>query len=110
MRGHEHFLRVRLRGAKPILGVTLTQSDIDVLPLHTVQIEQQDRPEKADLRFVIGLNVVVHGSDRSSTQALCEACQQAGAEFAAGHVFDTKGRSLDAFVIFKNGNLVECPQ
>ena len=110
MRGHEHFIRARLRGSRPSLGLTLTLSDTPVLPLRTVQIEPKDTPRHADLRFVIGLGVVVHGTDRDSTQAWCEACYQAGAEFAAGNVFDTKGRSVDAFVIFKTGQLVECPQ
>jgi len=110
MQGHEHFIKARLSGSKPLLGVTFTRTDNRVLKLRTVVIEPQDRPSKADLRFVIGLSVVVHGTDRESTQAWCEACHQAGAEFAAGNVFDTKGRSVDAFVIFKTGQLVECPQ
>jgi len=110
MRGHEHFLKARLSGAKPTLGVTFTREDNSVLPLRTVQIEPSDRPDKADLRFVIGLNVIVHGFDKPSTLAWCEACHEAGAEFAAGHIFNAKGKSQDAFVIFKTGQFVECPQ
>ena len=110
MKGQEHFFKARLSGSKPVLGVTFTRTDNAVLKLRTVVIEPQDRPEKADLRFVIGLNVVIHGFDRAETLEWCQACHKAGAQFAARHIFNAKGKSLDAFVIFKTGQFVECPQ
>lgn len=107
MRGQQHFIEARLHGKKPVLGLTMTLDDVDVMPLRTVQIERKDSPRHADLRFVVGLNVTVHGRSKPETFAWCEACYEAGAESVAGNVFDAKGRSLDAFVIFKTGQLVE---
>lgn len=110
MRGHEHVIKARVSGKKPVNGLTFTLQDHPVLPLHTIQIEPSDKPEKADLRFVIGVGVVVWGVDSESTKAWCKAMQKAGAQYAAGNVFDSKDRSVDAFVVLADGSTVECNQ
>lgn len=110
MRGHEHIVKARLRGKKPLASVTLSMLSVPHMPLEFVQLEATDKPGTADLRFVIGLGVIVWGDDSSAVRQWCEAAHQAGATHAAGNVFDNKGRSVDAFVVFADGQTVELEQ
>ena len=107
MRGHEHFIQARLRGFKPQHGFTLSIRPVHIDPLSTVQIEPTDKPEKTDLRWVIGLGVTVWGTDLDSVMAWVNACHKAKAEYAVGCVFNSKNQVGDIFILFKTGQFVE---
>lgn len=110
MRGHEHVIKTRIQGRKPAYSVTLSTLPVPVIPNDFIQLEASDKPETADLRFVIGLGVIVWGDESRFVRQWCEAAHKAGAAHAAGNVFDSKGRSVDAFIIFANGQTVELEQ
>lgn len=107
MRGQEHFIRARLQGKKPAHSVLFTQTDYVVDPLQSVVIEPTDKPQLADLRFIVGVGVVVWDRSRVRAMEWVKALHDAGAEYAAACIFNEKGRAVDSFVLFKTGQLVE---
>lgn len=89
MRGHQPIIAMRHKGVAP----RLVMLDIDPDGLQnwrdwpertphiaTVQIDPQDRAHLADLRFVVGLTVVVSGSDADRVEDFGAACIDASAE------------------------------
>ncbi len=86
MRRHEALLSLRRRGMRPAL-VTLTdlasplpwESRRESLPFPDVEIEPGDSPELLDLRFVVGLPVLVSIDDPERMRRVVLAAEQAGA-------------------------------
>jgi hypothetical protein len=56
----------------------------------TVQVEPTDSPARLDLRFVIGLIVLVSGSDADRVQRIGKACEDAEALRVITTVCDPK--------------------
>lgn len=67
----------------------------------------QDTPEKADLRLLVGLNVVVCGgySQAADVCAWCAAVERAGALIVMGYATD--GRLSGALPVYAGGNVEE---
>ena len=87
MRGHEALLTLRRNGQRPA-HVTLQAHDgrpyawwltAELMPFPTVQIEPGDTPELLDLRFVVGLPVIVDCDDAQRLERLADAVHAAGA-------------------------------
>lgn len=90
MRGHEPILAMRQRGMKPALVFL----DLDrnhapakswlewpgVSPaIPTVWVQEDDAPNRLDLRFLVGLSTVISGTDEARVAALERAAIDAGA-------------------------------
>jgi hypothetical protein len=86
MRGHELLIEMRLRGLKPEL-VFLVDAPVDNKwrePTDTPEVSVfTDVPERADLRFLVGLRVSISASTESRAKAFFEAAKAAGAEIVA---------------------------
>lgn len=87
MKGHERIIAMRKTGRMPSVGVNVSQSSIcpwfdwletKVPGVMTVWIEPSDKPEKLDLRFLVGLHVCVT-ADGDVSQDLVDACVKAKA-------------------------------
>lgn len=85
MRGLDRIVSMRRQGFKPAY-VAIT--DTPPLPgvLDDVQYEPTDVPELSDLRALIGLFVVVQGSDSAAVDRWAEAAMKAGAATVLSHV------------------------
>ena len=95
MRGHEPLLAMRRRGMRP-QHVTFTAGPPmpgaghwsrvpELLPFAEVSVEDRDNPDALDLRFVVGLPVVVDiGHDVGRMRRLVLACEAAGARRVYG--------------------------
>ena len=94
MKGHEPVLAMR-RGGKRPLHVTLSNvaaaasehwsQHHELAPFPDVTVEPNDCPELLDLRFVVGLPVLVDiGPDVERMKRLVLACEQAGASRVYG--------------------------
>lgn len=90
MRGHLPLLAMRRRGLKPAF---VTLSDIEppawpkwaeLQPFPDVCIEAADSPDLLDLRFVVGLPVVVSIDDETRMRRLVLAAEKAGASRVYG--------------------------
>jgi hypothetical protein len=90
MRGHEPLLAMRRGGRRPLhvtftAGPTVTGSDHwsrvpELLPFPEVSVEDRDNLDALDLRFVVGLPVLVDiGPDVERMKRLVLACEAAGA-------------------------------
>lgn len=88
MRGHEAIVRMRLRGLSP--GVVFVHDDLptgddqwrrwaELGEVATVELAATDRPKSLDLRFCVGLSVMLNGRDQSRVMAACAAFVAAGA-------------------------------
>jgi hypothetical protein len=77
MRGQEHIVTLRRKGAAPAV---VFLSDCQPLFAGDVQYTADDKPRRADLRFLIGLTVSVTGSDAETVKAWASACREAGAK------------------------------
>jgi hypothetical protein len=83
MYGHEPLIEMRKKGQKPSI-VFLTdypgkpnwheQGDYPEVSVY------HDVPERADLRFLVNLNVNITASSKDRAKALLEACRKAGAQ------------------------------
>lgn len=98
MRGTENIMRMRMRGIAPAVvwvemlpmqqwARQLTEKqarhvDIHLNPSDIVSIE------RADLRCLIGLSVMVNGPDTSATERVARACLKAGASVVQAFFFD----------------------
>ena len=93
MKGHESLIAMRMQGAKPLavnihLGTWPAQRpNAFDLPAHEVFINQADKPTRADLRFLIGLDVFVTGAEGENhdVSGWCQACVDAGAAKVIGY-------------------------
>lgn len=109
MRGHEAIIRCRMARCVPRRPVTLHAIEGSHWPAPGpgdegyVQVLPTDRPERADLRFVVGLPVIVHGTDRARVEALCAAAVAAKARGVLG--FESSRPSLSAdYLVFAAGD------
>lgn len=60
-------------------------------PQHAaIEIEAKDRPARLDMRCVIGLTVIVSGSDAQRVQAVADRCVQAKAGRVIGAVSEVR--------------------
>ena len=82
MRGHTELIEMRLQGLKPELVFLVDR------PLSTKWREltdspevsiYDDRPERADLRFLVGLMVSTGSATENRAKEILEACKRAGA-------------------------------
>lgn len=94
MRNHEPLIVMRRRGMKPA-HVTLCNEGAawygrwyqfpELLPFPEVHIDDDDTPELLDLRFVVGLPVIVDlGEHVERMRRLVLACEDAGAGVVFG--------------------------
>jgi argininosuccinate synthase len=96
MRHHENVIHMRKNGFKPAcihLEAGNFVPDWKWWPEHDlsnarVEIQAQDSPHHLDLRFVVGCQVRVDGTDRTRVRALFDKAQASGAERVIGHVSD----------------------
>jgi hypothetical protein len=90
MRGHEHIIEMRMNRQKPAVVFLDTMPDASPLkawrdwPEHspaiaTVWIEPGDVPHRLDLRYLIGMVVVVSGTDPMRVRAVEFEAIEAGA-------------------------------
>jgi hypothetical protein len=90
MRGHEPIFAMRQQGHKPALVFLDMLKDNspgqmwrewpEVQPaIPTVWVQDEDSIPRLDLRFLIGLPVVITGTDQSRVEALERAAIEAGA-------------------------------
>lgn len=87
MRGHEPLIAMRQRGRRPIFA----RFELDPMPwsdwanwpewsdVPMIELQAQDRPERLDLRCVVGMPAMVCGSQKARVKAMVEALQKAGA-------------------------------
>lgn len=104
MRGHEHLLAMRRRGFRPDAvwlwdhpqpkplsdGTRMDWWAFRDIRSAEVTLEPTDHPARADLRFVVGLQVHVMLADPDRMRAFVQACRDAGASqvFGSSHTFD----------------------
>ncbi len=93
MRGHESIIAMRLRGRRPALVWMHDDpecADLDwplwreSLPYPNVLLSPEDSPARVDLRFVVGLPVMVSFHDVIRMQRMVLACEAAGASSVIG--------------------------
>jgi len=87
MTGHEPILEMRRRGKAPVT-VWLTDEPEAPRTGTTVYIAPHERPELLDLRFLVGLTVLVDGDTDARVDSLVAACVQARAKRVIGNTFD----------------------
>jgi len=94
MRHHQDLIAMRLHGETP--GVVFIDTDdsgaVKTLSATSLWVEGKDAIKRLDLRCLVGLNVVVNGSDRARVKATFEAAQQAGAARVRAFVITTTGK------------------
>lgn len=90
MRGHLPLLAMRRRGLRPEF-ITLSAIEPpawdrwpNLQPFPDVEIEATDSPALLDLRFVVGLPVVVSIDDPQRMRSIVLAAEQAGASRVYG--------------------------
>lgn len=94
MHGHEHLIDLRKQGQKPSM-VFLTDFPVDddykwwELGEHPEVCVYHDVPERADLRFLVNLNVCITASSKARAKAFFEACKAAGATTVSTCYFPT---------------------
>lgn len=105
MRGQDAIIAMRQRGKKPALVFLDLLRDHAPMPawrdwpevspaIPTVWVQDDDTPERLDLRFVIGLSVVISGRDAGRVESLKQAAIDAGAQrvIAATLTLDESGQ------------------
>lgn len=90
MRGHQPLIAMRMAGRKP-RSVSITMGKVSGWVLDwnrrpetvgdaEIEIQDHERVEALDLRFLVGIGCVrIIGQDDSRTAAMIEACKRAGA-------------------------------
>lgn len=100
MRGHEPLVAMRKAGR------TVPRVNLLDVPLHRdlwawweyttdyadVRIEPDDNPKRLDMRFVVGLDVWVHGRDRDRLAALYRAAKECAAKRVVAFLEDRRGQ------------------
>lgn len=103
MRGHQQLIQMRLGGVVPAYGVEVETGPTSSgwpeqwAALHAkhgvhspkayVHISPVDRLERIDLRWVVGIEARVEGTDAARVEAVMEALTGAGASRVIGIVF-----------------------
>jgi len=81
VRGQEALIATRMAGYRPQVPVVL-HCPLEAWPFQDapsyVQIAPGERIDRLDLRFVVGLPVVVVGENEERVKTLCKAAQEAG--------------------------------
>ena len=88
MKGHERIVEARRAGRAPALVFVDVSRDLFNGPdsaWPTVQIDPADPLRRLDLRFLVGLRVVVQGDDVARVGDVFEAVKAAGADHVLGH-------------------------
>jgi hypothetical protein len=101
MFGHDRVIAVRQRGMKPPLVLlndyALPRSLLGKFPEETafadVLIEPKDALHRLDLRFLVGLVVLVHTEDESRAKALESLAMKAGASRVLTMTFEPGKRA-----------------
>jgi hypothetical protein len=91
MTGHEPLIRMRMQRFKPA-HVTLNDRSWaydwwrceHLMPYPDIGIDPEEAIERLDLRFVVGLPVMVEQRDRDRLRRLMLACEKAGAKRVYG--------------------------
>lgn len=80
MTGHEHIIAMRRKGVRPVVAYLF---DFPVCrearQEDAVILSADDRPDRLDLRFLVGLNVVIHSDSAERAAAFYAAAKKAGA-------------------------------
>ena len=90
MTGHQPLIAMRMAGKRPAYVSLWDEPGIDfakhpeLQAFPDVRITPEDVPERLDLRFVVGLPVVVTVSDNDRLKRLVLACERAGAASVYG--------------------------
>ena len=93
MRGHEALIAMRRRGMVPAMVFLHDEFPFDCrdwqerpesIAHAVIHFEPDDRPARADLRFVVGLMVLVSFHDAARMRATVLACEAAGAKRVVG--------------------------
>lgn len=90
MTGHQPLIAMRIAGKRPAYvslwdSLAMDWSKVPELqPYPDVIVQPADVPERLDLRFVVGLPVVVTISDNDRLKRLVLACERAGAASVYG--------------------------
>lgn len=102
MRGHQPLIAMRRNGKKPRLvcinahavDASLLEWNrwVETLPIAQVEILPTESVASLDLRFLVGLPVVVDGHDISFVRRLHDACIAAGASTVLSAVVERKGK------------------
>jgi hypothetical protein len=95
MFGHDQVIAVRMAGAAPkTINLSLFPIKRWVIQQPPcpdvcmfVEVDDKDRIDRLDLRFLVGLVAKVEGYDESRVEGLIGACMKAGASRALGSVF-----------------------
>ena len=98
MRGIENIIAMRQRGVKPAVVW------VEMLPMQQwakqltnkagryvdIHVDESDVPsvQRADLRCLVGLQVMVNGPDNETTEKVAKACFDAGAKTVQAFRFD----------------------
>jgi hypothetical protein len=86
MRGHTELIEMRLQGLKPEL-VFLVDRPLSTKwrePTDSPEVSiYDDRPERADLRFLVGLRVNIEARTLERAKGFFDASKRAGAEIVA---------------------------
>lgn len=104
MRGHDHIKTMRLQGAVPrIIFVDTVQCEfkcwrdwhINTPHMAQVEVEPTDLVSGLDLRFAVGLSVVVNGDDLDRVEAVGRAFGRVGAGRVITSTVARAGRAYD---------------
>ena len=88
MRGHTQLIAMRKDGLVPDVVLVETNPELftavhdwhEYSPTRAqVRIEATDNPDAADLRFLVGLSVMVNGNDLDRVRRVGKACERAKA-------------------------------
>lgn len=106
MIGHEQIVAMRRRGHAPVaVMVAVEQDDYLQMSRHWpdstsgiawVWVQPSDRPQRLDLRFLVGLNVQVCGLEDERVAEVAAAARQAGADRVLSFEHRKQGRGEHA--------------
>jgi len=103
MRGHEALVAMRRRGVRPVMadisdgmdGLGCWRDWQDWTGTAQIEVQPGDSISRLDLRCLVGLFVIVSGTDESRVKRLHDACVEAGASAVMATVYErTAGGGL----------------
>jgi hypothetical protein len=103
MTGQEPILALRRAGSKPLF-VWLADHPKTIAHELTVRIQPQDVPEQLDLRFLVGVTVLVEGEVPERVERLAAACGR-----IARRVIATTSRGRDVLRITDTEGAMQWP-
>lgn len=106
MRGHEPLIQMRLEGFKPALVFLVDTPRRPDWHIHGDSPEvsiYDDHPERADLRFLVGLRVSITGRTLDRAQRFFEAAKRAGAEIVTAGWGESPKRNWFRFYDKRSG-------